>query len=203
MPLLLLFSRGFWVKGKMIVWSAALALLASTLLFLTSAHAQQPSRGPVDAGLKGDILEGTARTIGDDAGVALGTLNVSDPRVIAGKVINGLLVLVGVAFLIMTLYAGFLYMTARGANEQVEKSLSILRRAIVGVAIVLLSLSITRFVEYMFVGRVPSGGSTFVGIGSKSAGGNRVNLSEVVRQESGRSASCWAGEVLTLGFIDC
>jgi len=187
----------------MIVWSAALALLASTLLFLTSAHAQQPSRGPVDAGLKGDILEGTARTIGDDAGVALGTLNVSDPRVIAGKVINGLLVLVGVAFLIMTLYAGFLYMTARGANEQVEKSLSILRRAIVGVAIVLLSLSITRFVEYMFVGRVPSGGSTFVGIGSKSAGGNRVNLSEVVRQESGRSASCWAGEVLTLGFIDC
>jgi len=61
-------------------------------------------------------------------------------------VINTILGLLGVIFLILTLYAGFTWMTAMGNDEQVGKSKKILTAAIIGMVIVVTSYAISNFV---------------------------------------------------------
>lgn len=62
-----------------------------------------------------------------------------------GKYIKVILSLVGTIFLVLTIYAGFLWMTASGSEEQVSKSISILRSAIIGLAIITSAYSLTAF----------------------------------------------------------
>ena len=61
-------------------------------------------------------------------------------------VINAILGLLGIIFLVLTLYAGFLWMTAAGNDEQVTKAKSILTAAIIGVVIIVAAYAITNFV---------------------------------------------------------
>lgn len=53
---------------------------------------------------------------------------------------------VGLFFLVLTVYAGFLWMTAGGNEEQVGKSKALLRNAVIGFTIIILSYAITTFV---------------------------------------------------------
>ncbi len=61
-------------------------------------------------------------------------------------VINGILGLLGIIFLVLTLYAGFLWMTAAGNDDQVSKAKSILTAAIIGIIIIIAAYAITNFV---------------------------------------------------------
>lgn len=63
-----------------------------------------------------------------------------------GKIIRIVLGLLGTVFLCLTVYAGFLWMTAAGNSEQVEKALGILKTAVIGLVIILASYSIAYFV---------------------------------------------------------
>lgn len=63
-----------------------------------------------------------------------------------GKIIRIVLGLLGTVFLCLTVYAGFLWMTAAGNDEQVGKALGILKTAVIGLVIILASYSITYFV---------------------------------------------------------
>src|SRR3989339_265963 len=51
--------------------------------------------------------------------------------------------LVGVIFFALMVYAGFLWMTARGDSKQVQTAKDILRNAIIGIIIVLASYALT------------------------------------------------------------
>jgi len=62
------------------------------------------------------------------------------------KVINAILGLLGVIFLVLTLFAGFLWMTAAGNDDQVGKAKKILTAAIIGIVIIVSSYAITNFV---------------------------------------------------------
>lgn len=62
------------------------------------------------------------------------------------KVINGVLGLLGVIFLALTVYAGFLWMTAQGNDENVKKAKGILTTAIIGIIIIIAAYAITNFV---------------------------------------------------------
>jgi len=53
---------------------------------------------------------------------------------------------VGSIFFVLTLYAGFLWMTAAGEDDKIKKSKDILKAAIIGLAITLGAYSITAFV---------------------------------------------------------
>lgn len=68
------------------------------------------------------------------------------PTVIIGTIINDILIFLGVIFLILTVYAGFLWMTAGGNEETVKKAKSWLTNAVIGLIIVLAAYSITSFV---------------------------------------------------------
>lgn len=63
-----------------------------------------------------------------------------------GKYIRIMLSLVGTIFLALTVYAGFLWMTASGNEEQVTKATDIIKMATVGLIIALAAFSITAFV---------------------------------------------------------
>lgn len=96
-------------------------------------------------------LTGTANTAG------LGDTATSLP-VIIGRFIYAALSLTGVIFVILMVYAGFLWMQARGKTEDIEKAKKIIETAIIGIVITALAFAITVFV----ISRI-SGGVTVSG----------------------------------------
>lgn len=89
-----------------------------------------------------------------------------------GGIIKIVLSLMGTIFLILIIYAGILWMTARGAEEQITKSKDIIRAAIIGLAIVLSAYAITYFVGSRLSGTASSGnqGAVANGCGGKVLG---------------------------------
>lgn len=87
-----------------------------------------------------------------------------DPRLIVANVISIALQLIGILFLALTVYAGFLWMTAAGNEEQVEKSKKLLFQAVIGMAIVLASYSITVFAVRIALGDVGPNYANYWGV---------------------------------------
>ena len=63
-----------------------------------------------------------------------------------GIVVQAALSFVGIIFLILMVYAGYLWMTARGESDQVDKAKKIIIQSIIGLAITVGAYSITAFV---------------------------------------------------------
>ncbi len=73
-------------------------------------------------------------------------LQATDPRIIAARLINMFLATLGIVFLCLVLYAGFVWMTAGGDTEKVEKAQKTLRNALIGLVIILCSWGFVTFV---------------------------------------------------------
>jgi hypothetical protein len=65
---------------------------------------------------------------------------------IVGKIIYGALGLLGVVFLVLIVFAGYLWLTAGGEEAQVEKAKGYIKNGVIGLVIVLTSFGITNFV---------------------------------------------------------
>lgn len=103
----------------------ALAFAAVSLLYAGPALAQlSESTG----------LGATAGT----AGLRTNT-NISD---IVGKFIGALITLLGIVFVVLFVYGGFVWMTAQGNEEKIKKAKNILTSAVVGLVIVFASYAI-------------------------------------------------------------
>ncbi len=70
-----------------------------------------------------------------------------------GTLVKGALSFVGVIFLILMIYAGYLWMTARGDEGQVDRATDIIRTAIIGFIITMGAYSITAFVVPLILAR--------------------------------------------------
>lgn len=70
----------------------------------------------------------------------------SDLPTTIGTVVKAILSLVGTIFLLLTIYAGILWMTAQGNEDQVAKSKSIVSAAVIGLVITMSAYAITAFV---------------------------------------------------------
>lgn len=75
------------------------------------------------------------------SGILAGTSE--DPQRVIGGLITGLIGLLGVIFFILILYGGYLWMTARGNEPQIEKAKAIIKSSTVGLAVVLGAYLIT------------------------------------------------------------
>ena len=74
-----------------------------------------------------------------------------NPAIIAINIIHIILGFLGVIFLGLMLYAGFLWMTAGGKEDQVGKAKKILLNSTIGLGIILAAWTITSFVIcYLF-----------------------------------------------------
>lgn len=65
---------------------------------------------------------------------------------IISEIIKILLGFLGVIFVVLFIYAGFLWLTSAGNEEKISKAKAIMTAAIIGLAIVLAAYSITYFV---------------------------------------------------------
>ena len=75
----------------------------------------------------------------------------SIPQII-GLMIGYVLSFLGVIFLVLTIYAGLLWMTAQGNDQQVDKAKEILKNAIIGLIIVMAAYAITAFIGMALTG---------------------------------------------------
>ena len=82
----------------------------------------------------------------DTAASASGVATGASLEQILASVISTVLGLVGVAFFLMVLYGGFLWMTAGGKEEQIKKAKKLITNAVIGIAIVGMAYSIAYFV---------------------------------------------------------
>ncbi len=70
----------------------------------------------------------------------------SDLPTTIGKLINVGLTFLGIIFLVLILYAGFLWMTAGGEPEAVDKAKALLSQAVIGLIIIVTAYSLSSFV---------------------------------------------------------
>ena len=118
------------IVGVMIL-GGTMALIAPT--FVPSAEAQDSEFITTSELLPSEFEDNTG-------------LGTGDLRTTIAKIIRAILGFLGVVAFAMILYGGFMWMTAGGGNERVEKAQKIIIAAAIGLAIILASWAITSFV---------------------------------------------------------
>jgi hypothetical protein len=115
-----------------------LALIVGLVIFGALANAQTESVGPSI-----NILTNSVATKGgyDTQGTTSSTLYIT-----VGNIVKAILGMTGTIFLILTVYAGILWMTAAGKDEQVEKATKIFQTSIIGLIVIVGAYSITHYV---------------------------------------------------------
>jgi hypothetical protein len=103
--------------------------------------------------------------LGLSYGAATGLSN-TDPRIIAARIIQIFLGLLGTIALGLIIYAGFLWMTAAGNEEKIDQAKKILVSAVIGLAIILSAFGIATFILNSLLGAVNPG------VGQNDNGGN-------------------------------
>jgi hypothetical protein len=89
-----------------------------------------------------DLGSNMLNTAGKNAGYK-GGVQIED---VIGTVINTVLAVLGIIFLTLTVYAGYMWMTAGGDEGKVEKAKETISRSVIGLVIVLAAYAITYFV---------------------------------------------------------
>lgn len=130
---------------SILVMVTAAISVAVTFAFAPIASAQScpPNKTAAECATAG--LGTTAGTAG------LGTTATPLP-VIVGNIIYGALSLTGVIFVILMIYGGFIWMQARGNQEDVQKAKKIIESAIIGIVLIGLAFAITSFVIRQITG---------------------------------------------------
>ncbi len=91
-----------------------------------------------------------------------GLITDQSPAGIISTVINALLGLLGTAFVVLIILGGFRWMTSRGNKDAIEEAKKTIVNATIGLAIVLASYIIVRFVIEAIVGATSAGGGANV-----------------------------------------
>src|SRR3989344_3610817 len=90
---------------------------------------------------------------------------------IVGQIIRVILTLLGVISIVIVIYGGFIWMTAGGSEEAVDKAKKTLANGAIGIAIVLSAFAITEFVMRS-LGSATGTETGFVSSGGEDTGGN-------------------------------
>ena len=121
-------------KIKYILISGLLAVIIFPAMTLAD-NAALDKLGEVGSGEAGPYVKADATTISE----------------IIGTAVSAFLALLGMIFLVLMLYAGYHWMTARGEEEKVEKAKDTITRAIIGLIIVVGAYAIWAFIFYQLI----------------------------------------------------
>lgn len=116
-------------------------------LFVVGAHIVLAQNAPSTASEINKQLQAAAGSGGANFG------KVQDPRLTVALIIRFALSLLGTIALVLVVYAGFLWMTAGGNEEQVTKSKTLLFQAVIGLAIILMSYGIVLLATRIVMGQ--------------------------------------------------
>jgi len=112
-----------------------------TAIFIATAAMALPSTGSAQVLTDTKDLDKLTRDVAAEARFT--DMEVGD--LVAG-IIGAVLGLLGVVFLVLTVIAGFQWMTAAGNEEQVKKAQTSIKNSIIGLVIVLAAYIITYFI---------------------------------------------------------
>ena len=107
--------------------------------------------------------------IGKSGGYKTEGVDQTTVSAIAGTAVKAFLSILGIIFVVLMLYGGYLWMTARGKEEQVEKAKELIRAAIIGLIIIVAAYAIAFFI-FSYLGRetLGPGGGGGAGTGCES-----------------------------------
>lgn len=77
-----------------------------------------------------------------------------NPGIIIAQIINIILGFIGIVFVCLVTYAGFMYLTAAGEEDKAKKAMTLLSQAVIGLVITLAAWSISYFVVISITGAV-------------------------------------------------
>lgn len=122
------------MKKRLLALVTGLGALA---VILTGWVAPQPVLAVAECGVDDPL--------GLDCAASTGLTN-QDPRLVVGRIINVSLSLLGTIAVALMVYAGFLWMTAAGNDDQITKARGIIYAAVIGLVIILSAYAITNFI---------------------------------------------------------
>lgn len=120
-----------------LVFFFSLTIFGLTKLLTRTVKAQE------NTGLSKTIKDGGLSDIGK---VVYGDENPKNVMLIIADIIKLLLSFLGIIFLSLIIYGGFLWMTAGGTPDKIVKAKAIIINGVIGMAIILSSYAITSFV---------------------------------------------------------
>ncbi|NQV90812.1 hypothetical protein HQ487_05425 [Candidatus Uhrbacteria bacterium] len=115
------------IYTKATAWASTLPIL-----FLPAAAFAQLSQAQTD-------LTSVGSAIGTDA-------TSNDLPELIGNIIGVLLSVLGIIFVVLVVYAGFLYLTSAGEPDKVKKAKTMLTQAVIGLVIIVAAYAIAAFV---------------------------------------------------------
>lgn len=101
---------------------------------------------PTAGALAADNPFTAGQKMADQVAGAANIKGQGDVYSIVGNIINVILSLLGLIFLLLVLYAGFLWMTAGGDSKKVDEAKTIIRQAIIGLIVIMAGYAISNFV---------------------------------------------------------
>ncbi len=98
------------------------------------------------ANLKDAWSATTLKQFAGSEGAGYQTGDTSNIESMIGNIITVALSLLGVIFLVLMIYGGYMWMTAAGKEERVAAAQNIIRAAVIGLVIVVLAYAVSYFV---------------------------------------------------------
>ena len=142
-------------KKAVAIFPIVMAFFCLVFLFGAQVHAQSSpntvSKDPVLGG-----IQAVEEPLG---------LPSTDIRTIIANIIRVGLGFIGIVLVVLVMYGGFLWMTAGGNSDQIDKAKNVLKNAVIGLVIVLSAYSIV-----LFVMRVLGIGTVGTGFGNNNGG---------------------------------
>lgn len=134
--------NGFWVGKSKLYNFLNIAIVLSIVFFVFLSPLV--SSASTQTGLEQAAKEGFS-----------GTPAITDIPQAIGKIVGLALSFIGLAFFVLMIYGGFIWMFARGNDQDVQKAKDLIQAAIIGLIIVLAAYAIT-----VFIGNALTGGGT-------------------------------------------
>lgn len=129
--------------------------ILSIFCFLSSSPA------PVAAQSNSKEALDQLKAAGGSSGANIAGSGPVDPRIIVAVIIRAALAFLGIIFVIMIMYAGFLWMTAGGEEDKVSHAKKLISNGVIGLAIIMTAYSITYFVFRTILGSAASYANPF------------------------------------------
>lgn len=120
-------------SNKILFIILTIVLFASAILPVLAAESLQTD------------ISGQLETLGKGAGYKSLSETGGLPALV-GKIINIFLSILGVLFVVLMVYGGYLWMTSYGKSEKIDKAKELITDAIIGLMIILAAYAIANFV---------------------------------------------------------
>ncbi|MDD5031570.1 MAG: pilin [Patescibacteria group bacterium] len=123
---------------KIIKQVSILALLTLILTFPYFVFGQEAYKGPT--------MKGALEGLGGASGYETSGISETSVSAIAGTAVSVFLSILGIIFIALILYGGYLWMMARGNDEQLTRAKELITSAVIGLIIVVAAYAASYFI---------------------------------------------------------